>query len=200
MNCDEKNLIEKFEQEVWLYLDESLSEERMQFWDKQLEENNYLRNVINNIKYVTNSYNSIQQPILNEERFNSMIDKTIKSKTLFIHRIKQYFIKEERKIYQGKLAFLFTLLIIVFSFIILNNKKNFIKKKIHAKTSIHIEWNANSIDKKISKLNTRIKLVRNEDFRNYYYNRIINNQWKKNTMAIGNKIRKIKFNLENNKF
>ncbi len=200
MNYDEKNIVEKFEQEVWLYLDQSLPEKRMKYWDKKLEENNYLKNVINNIKYVTNSYNGIQQPILNDERFNSMVDKTIKSKTLFNNKIKQYFIKEERKIYQGKLAFLFTLLIMVFSFIIINNKKNFIKKNITVKTSIYMDWNANSIDKKINKINTRIKLVRNEDFRNYYYNRIIDNQWKKNTIEIGSKIRKIKINLENYKF
>ena len=38
MNQEEKQLFQKFEKEVWLYLDGDLSESRMNFWKQKIEE------------------------------------------------------------------------------------------------------------------------------------------------------------------
>ena len=56
MNQEQKQLYKEFEKEVWLFLDKELPDERMDFWQEQLEKFPQLKNCIDEYRYVSEAY------------------------------------------------------------------------------------------------------------------------------------------------
>ena len=52
MNQEQKQLYKEFEKEVWLYLDNDLPEERMKYWEEQLQKYPGLNSYIQDYNFV----------------------------------------------------------------------------------------------------------------------------------------------------
>ncbi|MEE9432367.1 MAG: hypothetical protein V3V16_15075 [Melioribacteraceae bacterium] len=198
----ENTILKEFEKEIWLYLDNDLSEERMLFWAKQIEQNKELEKEMKLLESTltfdceTTSYN------LNEFTFNKMIDKTINQKS-WSSSLKNYFSKllfaDEEHLF-GKITF--ASLLVVFAVIVslTSNNPNPTKTIVKTVKSEILEWDAKAVDKQISRIGTLLMLAKNDDYKKYYINKVSSNKWRKNTFEMESKITKLKNDLGNENF
>ena len=75
MRSKEIKLLEEFETEMWLYIEESLSEDRMKFWDEQLSIFPKLKEMLDESLHAISVYEKSVEYDLNESKYNEMIEK-----------------------------------------------------------------------------------------------------------------------------
>ncbi len=202
MKYSDEKLKDKFEKEVWLYLDKDLPDTQMQFWDEKIIENVHIKEMLNDILLITEKYNEPEETKIDGELFDRMIEKTIEQKTFrkqaayFFDKIKN----NKRNIVKEKFAFGLTLIVLVIALLTISSKKNNIKTVPLFTCNKDLAWEGKAIDRQIDKLSTMIMFTKNEEYKKYYLYKISTDQWNRNTFTLSNKIRNIKEELENNKF
>jgi len=198
----DKITFRKFEEEIWLYLDKDLPEEKMQFWAKLIEQNEELKKEIKSIKLASNFYNETIDYNLDDLTFNKIINQTINKKSLLL-KGKDYFSKllnrDDENLF-GKVAF--ASLLIVFAVIasLTSSNPNPTKTLVKTVKSEILDWDAKLLDNQINKIEALLLFVKNDDYKKYRISKITSNKWDKNTFEIGDKIEKIKSDLGNNEF
>jgi len=201
MNTDNKLLLE-FEKEVWLYLDKDLSEERMQFWENAIKENADLQNVLDSTNTFSAMYNESIDFNLENEKFDKIVDKTI-SKNSLLSKTKIYFLQlldhGEEHLF-GKVAFASFLIVSAIIVSLISNKPNSVKTVTNVVKSEILEWDPQTVDNQIKKIETLLLFAKNDKYKKYYMNKIASNEWDKNTYGIENRIEKIKNDLGKNEF
>ncbi|MCP5062553.1 MAG: hypothetical protein GY936_08830 [Ignavibacteriae bacterium] len=201
MNTDNKLLLE-FEKEIWLYIDKDLSEERIQFWTNAISKNIELQNLLESTNSITDLYNEVSDYNLGNEIFDKIIDKAIGKKGL-LFKIKNYFLhlldQGEEHLF-GKVAFASFLIICAIVVSLVSNKPNSVKSVTNVVKSEILEWDPETVDNQIKKIETLLLLAKNDKYKKYYINKIASNQWDRNTYGIENRIEKIKNDLGNNEF
>lgn len=202
MNYRKEELKEQFEKEVWLYLDKDLPIEKIKFWDEKLKENIFLNEILNDILFITEKYNRSNKISIDDKHFDEMINNTIKHKTLrktfsqFFAKIKQ----ANRNVLNEKLAFGLTLAIMLLVFFAVRSRKSNLIENVSLKTDNDLAWEPEAITRQINKLDTMIKFAQNDNLEKYYMYKIVSDQWNKNTLMIKSEIKRMKNELDNNKF
>lgn len=83
MQPSNEELLNVFENEIWLYIDNSLPQQRMNYWKRQLEKNLELQEFYENTKHVLSIYNDHELPEMPEKNFNKIVRVAVKSKHIY---------------------------------------------------------------------------------------------------------------------
>lgn len=76
MNNTKRNPCEEFSNKMWLYVDKSLEEKEMTFWNVHLESCEICKKLLNESLGATNSYDSIPLEDLTDRDYQRLINKT----------------------------------------------------------------------------------------------------------------------------
>src|SRR4030042_3134732 len=88
MQFEIKKLITEFENEMWLYLEESLPSERMNFWDEQLRNHPALKKMLGDTQTVLSLYNECADSDINEASYKEMIVNVTRKQNSFLVRVR----------------------------------------------------------------------------------------------------------------
>ncbi len=194
MNLSEDQLYKDFEKEVWLYLDNQLDEKRKLFWDNKIEKYPLLKEYIDEYTAISNEYKSKNLIDIDDERFNLMIENAVEKRSV-IAKIKDFILNNfntETKISFGKIAFASFLIIASIIISIISNKPNPINKFNKTINSELLEWNPKYFEKQINKVETMLKLTKDDDYKKYSKYGLTSENVDKNLNYIGNNIDELK--------
>lgn len=199
MNQELNHLFQEFEKEVWLFLDEDLPEDRLEFWKQKLEEIPELNNYIKDYLLISDLYNANQNIDLDSLKFNSMIDVSINTNS-FWQKVKRYFtglLSNESEFVFGKIAFGSLLIIAAIVISIVSNQPNSIVKMTNTINEKLLDWNADYVDDQIFKIGNLLKLTKDNDYRRYYKYKLTSTKVDKNINHIDANIEALKEEINN---
>lgn len=145
MSFEEKNISQKFEEEIWLYLEDSLTPERKEYWDKKMTEDSSLKEFFNQTKETMNLLDKLPETEPDEFFYKVAIEKAVSKKSIR-DKIKEFLYFEKALV--PKLAFTFVLLVASVLLFVNSDKRNSVKTI----TSDVLSWNSSSIDSQIQTL------------------------------------------------
>lgn len=201
MNQEEKHLFQKFEKEVWLFLDGDLPESRINFWKKNIEEFPFLKKYIEEYKSITKVYYKNMNVDIPDYKFDQIIDEAI-NKNLYFENIKHYFnnlFSNNSEFVFGKIAFGSALIIAAIFISVIFNKTNPISSITNTINSKVLDWDANSVDDQINKVETLLKITKDEEYRKYYKYKLTPGNVDKNIKLISKNIETLKEEVNNKK-
>ena len=201
MNQEEIQLFQKFEKEVWLYLDGDLSESRMNFWKQKIEEYSELKKYIEEYISLSEIYVTGTNVDIPSARFDKMIDEAIRKEDYW-GNIKRYFSKlfsNESEFVFGKIAFATALIIAAIFISVIFNKNNPISNMTNTINQEVLDWDADFVDDQISKVGILLKLTKDEEYRKYYKYKLTPNNVDKNISLIDKNIETLKEEINNKK-
>ena len=177
-----KNIVQLFEIEMWSYLDKTLEDKRMRFWETEIQSNPELQEMLQNQKDIIKIFNEDDTYELSDKRFQEMIEKAT-SKTNFLEKLKSIF-RIDGNNFVPKLAFGMVLLIASISVLIISNNPNPINKL----TDVALNWDEDSIDKRFANISSNISYLENDDLRRYYIYSRSKNEWDQEVLSITKKL------------
>lgn len=201
MNQEEKHLFQKFEKEVWLFLDGDLPESRINFWKKNIEEFPFLKKYIEEYKSITKVYYKNMNVDIPDYKFDQIIDEAI-NKNLYFENIKHYInylFSNNSEFVFGKIAFGSALIIAAIFISVIFNKTNPISNITNTINSKVLDWDANSVDDQINKVGTLLKIAKDEEYRKYYKYKLSPATVDKNIKLISKNIETLKEEVNNKK-
>lgn len=176
----------EFEDEMWLYLDNSLPPERKIFWDKKFIEFPELKNELEETTNVLNIYSKFADDDLLDSQYEAIINKsTTKKKNWFLK-----FLQTEDK--AVKLVFGGTLAAASIVILLLSNRPNPVKN-IGADL---LDWNPEKINTQISDIGNSILFLKDEEAKKYFQEKLANDKWTRDVYNINKSIQKMKNELE----
>jgi len=191
MLSDRSKLGEIFEQEVWLYLSQELSEARMEFWDQQISSSVELKSILNESKQILNIYGSETLVDIDDPIFDGMISNA--TKPSLISKMKKLFSSNDEKgISFHKVALATTLSIAALIMLLLNDKPNQVKTI----SNELLEWNAGSLTEQMNEIEMGISLVDKDNYKRYMLLKMKDESWNKNVFSIGKDLEKMKQELD----
>lgn len=157
-----KELIEQFEIEVWLYLDNDLSESRKLFWDEQINLNPQLNEILKDAE-ITNSLmqKETSVPELSETKFNEILDKTIqkKQKIFFVDFLKRNSI--DKNISNAKVLVMTAAAAAAIALMIILPEKT--TENIDEALNKYA-WKSQPVEEKIDKINYQFENIKEKEF------------------------------------
>lgn len=173
-----KNLIEEFEIEMWQYLDGTLSNKRMKFWEEKINSIFELQKMLEEKEDILEGYSKLDSTDLSDFKFEKMIDVAT-SKTGLYEKVKSLFTTNENRVIP-KLAFGSILIIASVVILMLSSKPN----PINNITNSAFGWEDESIDNKFANISTKISFLENEDLRKYYFYSRTKDKWDREIISI----------------
>lgn len=159
MSNNEKMICQIFETEMWLYIDRSLSDTRMEFWRSHLRMCNTCRELLAQSEEVVSCATENLTENMEEILFEEMVSKAIKSKRLGLIRL-ALINKKEKIISIGKVVLASALVIIAVLVSLLSDKPGSIKsvsKEI-------FEWEGSVIKTEMDKIAGTINMLNQNDW------------------------------------
>lgn len=195
-----KNLVELFGSERWLYVDGSLNADKILFWDNRISENQELKNLLLEVQNFTNDYTSKFKPDLNENKFDTIMKNVFKagkqnSLSLFV---KKFFAlkNSDKKTLNIKLAFSAGILFALISFLFLLQKPT----SNYMKNSNLFVWNDTSFSKNLSVAEFEYTSLADEKVAQYIQYQLANDKWLRDVVSINNEIVRLNKTTNNNSF
>ena len=177
MSLINDNLIKIFEKEVWLYLDKSLPEDRMKFWEQKLRESEVLRKYFDETINSLNYYSKFSSFDLDDTKFSQMINLATGRKS-FLQKagsiIKSKYNRKTLQPYYGKLVLAVAILVTFITTLLLT--QNSFRQLNQSNTTL--DWNAKEITEQIDEIN-------------YSINKLSADKQEKELLDIENTIRKM---------
>ncbi len=186
-------LIEEFEKEVWLYLEGSLDEDRIEFWNKNLESNKELKNILERNLSILNEVKYAPQTLSNAE-YENMIKIAVKESGL--QKISS-FIKDsilQNDNYFPKIAFGISLVIAAIMFSIISEKPNPIKSV----PDDILAWNPTEFSDKIKNVENYFYSIKLEEQKETEIQQTSGDQWNTNYYQLESELELIKKEMEDN--
>ena len=199
MNQENKQLYNQFKDEVWLFLDNDLPEERMEFWRLKLNEIPELEEIISDYRSVSEYYENVKEIDVGTDNYNKMIDKAIRKKTIPT-KLKIFFeniLLGESEFAFGKIAFASVLIIAAVLISVLSNKPNPVINITNTINADLLEWDADFVDDQISRVGTLLKVTQDDEYRKYYKYNVSPKNVDKNLNLINANIESLKKELNN---
>ena len=197
MKSQNKYLKDEFEKIVWSYLDKDLSADQMKYWEEKIEANPELKTIIKEIREVEDFYNSEAFEDVDENVFNSAINKATEepaklSVSKILNRIVFWFSDELNTNY--KLAF-GSILIILSVVFFLNSKNSNPVKEIKNEL---FSWEGEKIGEQISQIDNDLYLMQNKQVREQISQRISNDPWDNEIYKIKARLTKLENEIKGN--
>lgn len=190
-----KQLIEQFEREVWLYLDNDLSPERMKFWNEKIVEHKELKSLLNENRKLIKLYKNVPLSEFSEVRYSEIVSQAVKKKNTvsdFIQKINPFKIEKGRIFSPVKIAFGGAMAAAAVVILLLSNKPNPIKNL----SNEILDWNSEGISEQISEMSTSISLIRDENFKDFLINKRNKEKLDRDIFTISSGIEKLKEELK----
>ena len=163
----------KFEQEVFLFMDNSLPEDSRTYWTNHLEECKVCRLYMKTVEETENTYKTLALCDIDEVVYEKMIQNALEEKS-YVGKL--FKINFRRKHTYYKLAFTGLVFILTLFMIILFNRGK-PSLKIN-KASVSFDWNAEKIDNRISQIDSSIYLMQNQKKIDYLFEKILQDKWR----------------------
>ncbi len=182
MQNSSKVICEIFEIEMWLYIDKTLADEKMEFWRSHLRQCNTCKERLAQAEELVLNASENLLVEVDDIQFDAMISVAIRKKRK--NYIARLFERNKKKIISaGKIVFASTLVIIAVLISLLSDKPNSVKsvsKEI-------LEWEGGSIKAEIEKISNKIYMIDQND-------------WERQMIMIDQKIESIEKNTDNFSF
>ena len=194
MSSINDNLIKIFGNEIWLYLDKSLPEDRINFWEQKLRESEELRKYFDETINSLNYYSKSGSFDLDDSKFSQMINLATGRKS-FLQKvgsiIKSKYNRKTLQPYYGKLVLAFTILVTVITAFLLT--QNSFRKLNQSNTTL--DWNAKAITEQIDEIKNLLTDLENQSNRKSIVNKFLNSEWRYNYFQIQRAINKIEIDV-----
>ncbi len=190
-----KQLIEQFEREVWLYLDNDLSPERMKFWNEKIVEHKELKSLLDENRKLIKLYKNVPLSEFSEVRYSEIVSQAVKKKDTvsdFIQKINPFKIEKGIIFSPVKIAFGGAMAAAAVVILLLSNKPNPIKNL----SNEILDWNSEGISEQISEMSTSISLIRDDNFKDFLINKRNKEKLDRDIFTISSGIEKLKEELE----
>lgn len=195
MLSNTKHLVEQFEREVWLYLDNDLSPERIKFWNEKIIEHRELKSLLDENEKLIELYEKTPLNEFSEVRYSEIVSQAVKEKNTvsdFIQKINPLKIEKGRIFSPVKIAFGGTMAAAAVVILLLSNKPNPIKNL----SNEILDWNSEGISEQISEVSTSISKIRDENFKEFLNNKRGKEKLDRDIFTISSGIEKLKEELE----
>ena len=180
-------IIEEFEKDIWLYLDNDLPTERMNYWNYQIQKNPEIRSKLNEAQIILTTYNDLSGVKLDNEKFEKMIQTATKQERLFL-KIKSFFLnKNESESLFPKMAFVTTLTIAAIVILVLSQKPNPVNKI----SNELLDWNDEITSTQIQNISNSISLIENDDMKKFILFKTTQGEWNKNIFRLESQIKNL---------
>lgn len=184
---NEDYIIEEFEKDIWLYLDNDLPVERMNYWSNQIQNKSEIKRVLMETQGFLTDYNNLANEKLDNLKFERMIQISTKQERMF-SKMKSYFkFNDESESLLPKMAFVTSLTIAAIVMLILSQKPNSVNKI----SSEFLDWDDEITNTQIQNISNSISLIENNDMQNYMYYKRSKGEWNRDINKIENKIQSI---------
>lgn len=184
---NEDYIIEEFEKDIWLYLDNDLPVERMNYWSNQIQNKSEIKRVLMETQGFLTDYNNLANEKLDNLKFERMIQISTKQERMF-SKMKSYFkFNDESESLLPKMAFVTSLTIAAIVMLILSQKPNPVNKI----SSEFLDWDDEITNTQIQNISNSISLIENNDMQNYMYYKRSKGEWNRDINKIENKIQSI---------
>lgn len=199
MNQNINQLVQEFEKEVWLYLDQDLSDDRMEFWKQKIKEIPELNKYIDDYIAISELCIQSESDQLEIKKFNSMIDVAINTDS-FLNKTQRYFsnlFSNDPEFVFGKIAFASVLIIAAVVISIVSNRPNPVVIMTNTINEELLDWDADFVDDQISKVGNLLKLTKDDEYRKYYRYKLTTTNVDKNINHINSNIKLLKEEINN---
>lgn len=184
---NEDYIIEEFEKDIWLYLDNDLPVERMNYWSNQIQNKPEIKRVLMETQGFLTDYNNLANEKLDNLKFERMIQISTKQERMF-SKMKSYFkFNDESESLLPKMAFVTSLTIAAIVMLILSQKPNPVNKI----SSEFLDWDDEITNTQIQNISNSISLIENNDMQNYMLYKRSKGEWNRDINKIENKIQSI---------
>jgi len=183
----DKHLIEEFEKEVWLFLDNNLPSERMSFWETQIRNNLVIKQKFEEIQNLISEYDAFPSEELEHTKFKAMISNATKRERLFPNLKSLFSSNNDSESVIPKMAFVTSLTIAAIVMLLLSQKPNPVKE---LSTEL-FEWNDEITTTQIQNISNSISLVDNENLKNYIMYNLSSDEWSRDIYSIKNQIQNL---------
>jgi len=192
MQHENNFLIEEFEKEVWLYLDNDLPEERLNYWRNHLASNPALKLWLDEIQSTLKTYDELVIDNINDISFNQMINNAVNKKTLF-SQIKSLFNTENSSGgFIPKIAFGSFLVIASLIILLLSEKPN----PVNTISAELLDWDDKSTSVQISNINTALSLIENNNLKKYLLYKKTHDKWSRDIYTLEKQIKNLNSEFE----
>ncbi len=155
MSNNEKMTCKLFEHEMWLYIDRSLSDDKMEFWRRHLNQCNHCREILSSTEDVFSAASEKLVFDIDENTFDRMIEKSLKSKRYSV--IPRFLENKGRQlITAGKVVFASVLVVAAILISLMSDKPNSIKTV----SKELLDWEGTEIRTELNDIGSRIELIK----------------------------------------
>ncbi|MCG6912578.1 zf-HC2 domain-containing protein [bacterium BMS3Abin03] len=197
MNNIKQEPCDRFSDKVWLFIEKSLSDKDMLFWEKHLENCEVCTILLNESLEVTNIYENIPVEDMPDRDFQRMINNAIQSEIVIDNSRKTMKIPERRSlldiigIYRLTFGGAIVVGAIVFLLItFLNNPKI---PEINKGISSHLlSWDNENVSEQLSNIEDQIISLKTDDWDIYLVKKNRKEKWDNEVRSIQKQIRKMR--------
>lgn len=183
---NKNELLKDFENEIWLYIDGTLSESRKKYWDARMVTYPELREYFNKTIITLNNYDSISRKTIDDSTYETIILKTTKSK-FSLYTVYSKLFSDTNKYDIRKAILASAIVIVVFAVLVLLNKP--IEKPVQDREIL--EWDAASLEKRITNVENSIYLLKHDKSIDKIISNYTKDGWNFARSSIENQIKKI---------
>lgn len=149
-----------FENEIWLYMDQSLPQERMNFWNKHVEQCTKCPALIRSEKSLLETCKyELAEDIL-DSKFDMMISNAIRPHRKF--SLKHIWIKNKEFSIKTKFAVISGLAVVAIVVSLITPQQNPVKTV----SSELLDWEGTKIDSQIENIQDKIEVINNDEWSN----------------------------------
>jgi len=194
MQSDINKLSEEFELEMWLYIDGSLPEKRINFWNEQLKKYPGLKLKLEENEKIISLYEESAQSELNEDVYNRMIARATEDKKVFWYSIKSLFMSKNTSLFTQRRLTLAAAAAAVIIFLLLIIEK---PGGDNIPSNGTLDWKGKELTTKLDKVDNSINTIKSESGVEYGMYRLAKDQFDVAIQSIGDKIEKLRTNMKN---
>ncbi|MFC2134193.1 hypothetical protein ACFLR4_03940 [Bacteroidota bacterium] len=189
----EEKLLEEFELEMWLYIEESLPEDRMKFWSGHLNNSPELKQMLDDSLKVLSLYDESAVNELSDPVYNEMIEKaTLKPANIF-ELIKNKFENIFTPAFNSyRLAFGAAIIIVFIVVTSIIEKQN--GNGIDINSSL--DWKGNALTSQLDKMDNSINSIKSDNSLEYQMYRFTKDKFDVAIQSIGDRIDKLRNNMK----
>lgn len=174
-----------FENEMWLYLDRTLPDEKMEFWRSHLRQCVYCRDILKSTEEIISAASTNLLVDLDENIIDNMVKRAVKKRKFdLVSWIPK---NRVRKIYAiGKIAFASILVLAAVVVSLLSDKPNTIKSV----SKELLDWEGKEIRSELNNIGNRIELIRYDNMEG----------WSRDVNAMDNRLNILEKQTDPNSF
>ena len=182
---NDKYLNEEFEKDMWLFLDEDLPAERMNFWKNQIKKNDEIKKKLNETILFLTEYNNFSSEELEQGKIKQIVANATKHERTFSKLYSWFKFENESKNFIPKLAFASSLTLAALVMLFLSQKPN----PVNRINNEGFLWNDEETTNQVQNISNIISLMEDENLKKFILYKTTEDEWNKSIYKIENRIK-----------